>query len=213
VPIALHTLSTQVTLAAAIGYALSYSWRGEAQERRPADVLSCSVDLFARVSDILGDVLDWAATKTRKGAGTAVFWAVPPDGDLHYISIDDHPICKSGSVIPVAAIGEDARTRSGLTGERLAFVAPGESVWGCWGDRITSRSGSSYATACAAGVAALLIAKQHTLTRKDLFGVLTEACDADFDRDRTGLESEACYKRRYGHGRLRANKALQAVRE
>jgi len=110
----------------------------------------------------------------------------------------------------------DARASFSGTGNALDFVAPGAAIrttaFGTVNDTFTTVSGCSLATPIAAGIASLVLARAEqfgiTLTHDDLYDVFLLAAV-----DEVGPPGEDApgWDPFFGHGRLSARLAVQAV--
>jgi thermitase len=194
--------SSQLTLARAIAYAAN-PWTEVNQIVRPADVISCSLGPERwHMRSVLEDALRYASFAGRAGLGVPVFWAVTNEE----ISLSEDHVNKSGLTIPVGRSDcRDRRVPCGF-GAQLAFLATGQHVLSLLeDDTVAAGSGTSYATPCAAGIAALLIALDPTLTRREILEVMQRTCDPP-------LEPYSSLPDPYfGYGRVNAGRAVQAV--
>lgn len=123
----------------------------------------------------------------------------------------DYP-ASSPSVNAVGAITRTgSRWPSSNTGPELAFVAPGETIyttdrqgaagWNTMGD-FTNATGTSFATPMAAGVAALLLSVDSTLTPAQIETTMRSSC---IDAGPIGFDTQ------YGFGRVSAVRALDQL--
>ncbi len=95
-------------------------------------------------------------------------------------------------------------------GSGLAFVAPGQQIWttdrtgsaGYYGGDYASVDGTSYSSPYAAGVAAMILTVDDTLTAAEVGQIMNDNC---MDRGATG------YDIYYGWGILNAHDAMQAA--
>jgi thermitase len=162
-----------------------------------ADIISCSLGLMDQAKTCLQHAVEWAATKGRRGYGTPIFWSVSNSKQpIRAGSIVAHPI--------VTAVGKFGwqSFHDGEFGERLAFVAPGAGVYtvtGLASKPIVLDDGTSFATACAAGAAALVLSAFKKLNRVQVIECLAETCDP-----LPGTN---------GRGRLRVYEALKYAQE
>jgi len=124
------------------------------------------------------------------------------------------PVCNDGDdparqnrVIGVAAVGcDDVKLPGSNYGETYAFIdlaAPGRSITSAWwpGGGYGLASGTSQATPCVAGVAALLIARHGRLGPDAITQLLRSTAD-NIDGENPGLAG------RLGAGRINAREAV-----
>lgn len=199
-------IGTQTTLARAIGYATDPSLEGSTEQG--ADIIACSLGpngAVWRMTAALSDALDFAATQGRGGDGCPIFWACT-NGN-HPIGSDE--VCSHPEVMAIGrATDADLDNGSGF-GPKLEFLAPGVDVWiPASGGGYHTTTGTSFAAPCAAGIGALALSKNTSLTAAELRQVLRDTCDKvgplPYINDRNT---------RFGHGRANAESAVaEAIR-
>jgi len=74
----------------------------------------------------------------------------------------------------------------------------------------SGEGGTSHACAAAAGVAALVLARNHTLTRQEVKDLLAETCDR-VDQANAGYDATG-WSDTHGHGRIHALRAVMAAK-
>lgn len=168
-------IGSQTTLARALGYAAAIGFEKPAV--RGADVIACSLgpSSGARwpISHLLSDAIDAVTTDGRDGNGTVLVWACS-NGNVP-ITLDE--VCSHPNVIAVGRSTQDDRDHGSATGPELAFLAPGVDVLIASGDGgYQSTTGTSFACPCAAGVAALVLSREPTLTRLEVRQRLLDTC-------------------------------------
>lgn len=151
---------------------------------------------------VLQDAIDFAVTNGRDGLGTPVFWAVT--NGAYPIEYDE--VCAYENTIAVSrSTRNDVHDNAGY-GPELDFVATGVRVYSTIsGGTYCTRTGTSFAAATAAGVAALVLTVNPTLTWEALRSLMRRTCDriggVDYDQD--GRHD------RYGFGRINAARAVK----
>src|SRR6185369_17895971 len=133
------------------------------------------------------------------GLGVPIFWAVSNDGDD---LISDDPVCSLENVIAVGSSKPTGAPAGSAKGTKLEFIAPGENVYGPgFGPQSVDVSGTSFATPMAAGVAALILARNPNWTGSQVRQRMRDTCE--HQPNGSGPDPE------YGFGRLNAYKAVR----
>jgi thermitase len=205
-------VGTQATLARAIAFAANPSIEdSSASPNDGADVISCSLGPKGRgwlITDALDLAIKDAATKGRGGLGVPIFWAV----DDRNIPISFDQVCSHPNVIAVGRSDITNNTDSDSNhpfafGPKLELLAPGVRVFSTVEDEtdLDFDTGTSFAAPLAAGVAALVLSLDHTLTAEQVRARLRETCDqiGNVVYDANG------HNDRFGYGRINAGKAVQ----
>lgn len=172
-----------------------------------ADVISCSLGLSDASwgsSKVVREAINAAAEQGRNGFGTLVVWAAfNRERRIPRFSIEAYRplICVSVSD------RNDELYESGY-GNGLDLLAPGRSLsvlgWSAAdGRRLASKTGSSLAAPCVAGVIALVLAANESLTAKQVAEIIQRNCDRSDGTDK--------WQERRGWGRLNALKAVTAA--
>lgn len=196
----LDEVCSQLTLARAVAYAADP--RCEVDDvLRGADVISCSLGpTRLSMNRVLEDALEYARDSGRNGLGTPVFWAVSNDD----APLSDDAVNSSGLTIPVGRSDKADCRRPCAYGPALAFLAPGEHVISVLQDGCPCPdSGTSYAAACAAAIAALMLSVDPTLTVREVVRIMQKTCDP--------VPGETVPNTRVGFGRVNAYRAVSAV--
>jgi thermitase len=112
-------------------------------------------------------------------------------------------------VVAVGSTDFDDEYAGHAIGPELDLVAPGEGVYSATviedgSDSYGTLAGTSMATPCAAGVAALVRSANPNLTAEETLEVLLENCDKVWQDG--GDQSDRSNE--YGHGRVNAAKAV-----
>ena len=202
--------------------------------RHGADVMSCSwgpVDNAgpAPLPDSTRLAMDWAFANGRNGKGCVICFAagngnesVDTDGYASYPKVMAVAACNDrgkksdysdyGKAIHCAFPSNDlstARTpgiwttdRSGAAGYNPGRLADGDEA----GNYTNSFGGTSSASPGAAGVAALVLARNPALRWDEVKDVLRRSCDK-IDPE-GGKYDENGHSRKYGYGRVNARKAV-----
>jgi len=210
IALGLHT-TTQVIIARAVAWAADPRTESPtADPEQSADLLSCSIGKDGplwRRSRTLDLALSFAATRGRRRAnralGAAVFWASPNwNVEISCLSVsgDDDTIAVS------AMDRHHDRFESGY-GPRLDFLAPGVDIGSMASSGYFSHTGTSFATPCAAGVAAVVLQAAREagrdLAATELRTILRESCEVKKGASQPNYES--------GWGWIHAVKAVAMV--
>jgi subtilisin family serine protease len=199
-------VGTQATLARAVAYAADPSTEvAAADPTSGAHVISCSLGPNGAnwaLTAVLQDAIDFAVDSGRGGLGTPIFWAVT-NGNFE-IQFDE--VCAHGNTIAVSRSTRNDQHHNAGWGPELDFVATGVDVFSTQsGGGYGAGTGTSYAAPVAAGVAALLLAVNPTLTWQEVRSRLRAACDqvGGVTYDANGHHD------RYGYGRVNAATTVQ----
>ena len=197
-------VGTQLTLARAIAYAADPTL--ESNTAAPgADVISCSLGPNGanwQMRQILSDAIDYVAANGRNGLGTPLFWACT-NGNFP-ISADE--VCSHPHTIAVGRSDQNDNDNGSGFGPELDFLAPGVDVWiPSSGGGYHHTTGTSFAAPCAAGVAALVLARNASMTAQDVRDLLGSTADkvGNVPYDGSGRNDI------FGYGRINAFQAVQ----
>jgi len=106
--------------------------------------------------------------------GIPIFWAVNNNPG----TIDDDPVANLPDVIAVGRYDRRGLPGLGASGERLWFLAPGNDVFSTRSQGIYGfGDGTSFATALAAGVGALVLERHPEFTANDVRQKLRNSCE------------------------------------
>lgn len=198
-------VGTQATLARAVAYAADpANENSRANSQDGATVISCSVgpdDGDWDLESLLEDALNFAVTKGRGGLGTPIFWAV--GNDYHPVATD--PVASHAAVIAVGCSTQSDEAGTSAFGPGLEFLAPGVGVYSTTsGGQYDYNTGTSYAAPCAAGIAALVLARHPGWTWQQARQKIRDTCD------KVGGVTYGSDGRHqhYGYGRVNAGKAV-----
>jgi subtilisin family serine protease len=203
--IACNPASIIHTLARAICYAADPRFEdAHAYSEDGADIIACSLgppeNESRRFSSILNGALAFAATQGRNGLGIPIFWAV----NNNYRPIAEDSICSNEYVVAVGKSNCFNQADGSAFGSKLDFLAPGANVYSTRSNnQYGSGSGTSYAAALAAGVAALVLARYPDWSRYQVLDRLRSSCDRI-----GGVRYKAGRHADYGYGRINAAKAV-----
>lgn len=197
-------VGTQLTLARAIAYAADPSREVADSKERGADVISCSLGPNGadwEMSTPLELAIEFATSKGRGGKGTPIFWAASnAPVDIKRDEVVSHP-----SVIAVSRSNNNDGYDNAAYGASLAFVAPGVDVLSTSGAKsYATKTGCSFAAPLAAGVAALVVAKESHLTAAEVRKRLCDTCDKVGDEYGPDGRND-----QMGHGRINADRAVR----
>jgi thermitase len=138
-----------------------------------------------------------AAHEGRGSLGIPIFWAVANDPG----PISHDPVCSHPDVIAVGRSRRDGLNDLSASGPELAFVAPGTDVFSTGtGNQFRVRSGTSFATPLAAGVAALVLSLKPNWSAQRVGDLLRESCDP--------IGGLLGHHNQFGFGRLNAATAV-----
>ncbi len=200
-------LGTQTDLARAIAYAVDPSMEDPAASPAAgADVISCSLEApqHYALGPTLELALDFAVEQGRGGKGTLIFWAVPNSE----IPVSSDEICSHPATLAVGRSSRYHLSTGTAYGPELDFLAPGLNVAGSLsGGKFGSGDGSSYATPCAAAVAALVLSLRRRLGWREVRDRLRQTCDKVGGLPYEG-RAFGGRNSRYGYGRINAAEAV-----
>jgi thermitase len=198
-------VGTQTTLARAVAYAADPTTEDpSAPATSGAHVLACSLGPNGAdwdLTSVLDLALRTAAAKGHGGLGLPIFWAAS-NGTVE-VARDE--ICSHPDVIAVGRSNRLDLEDGSAYGPKLEFLAPGAEVFSTkQGGRYGVDTGTSYACPLAAGVAALVLARNPKWTRDKVRQRLRDTCDKI-----GGVTYAAGRHDEYGYGRLNADAATQ----
>lgn len=198
-------VSTQTTLARALLYTIDPSTEdSQADPNEGADVISCSLgpseDARWTMRRILEEAIYDVADYGRNQKGTPLFWACT-NGNF---PIMHDEICSHEEIIVVGrSTRNDSDDGSGY-GPELDFLAPGVDVLiPANRNGYKAQTGTSFAAPCASGVAALVLAKNPSLSAHEIRQILRDSCDKVGSVNYTDNRHD-----RFGYGRVNAELAL-----
>lgn len=199
-------VGTQATLARAIAQAADPSLELGEEAGPGADVICCSLGPNSAtwgLSATLRAAIEFVATQARDGLGVPLFWACT-NGN-YPISADK--VCSHPDVIAVGRSSKtDSDDNSGF-GPELDFLAPGVKVHlPVQGNGYATGTGTSFAAPCAAGVAALMLAKTPTHSAAAIRQLLRDTCDKIGPLPYVQQRND-----RFGYGRVNAKAAVDAA--
>lgn len=174
-----NQLTTQSTLARAVHFAVNPGAFDPAAAGQPgADVISCSLDTDNPLFTVLADAIHFAGVEGRVingvSRGIPIFWAVNNEPG----SILDDPVACLPEVIAVGRFDRRGLPGLGAAGDQLEFLAPGNDVFSTRSQGIYGfGDGTSFATALAAGVGALVLSVHPDWTAAQVRQKLRESCE------------------------------------
>jgi subtilisin family serine protease len=172
-------LTSQATLARAVHFAVNPGAFDPAAAGQPgADVISCSLDTDRPLFNCLAKAIHHAGVEGRpvngETRGIPIFWAVNNNPG----SIDDDPVATLPEVIAVGRYDRRGLPGLGSSGEQLEFLAPGNDVFSTRSQGVYGfGDGTSFATALAAGVGALVLAVHREFTAAEVRQKLRASCE------------------------------------
>jgi subtilisin family serine protease len=203
-PIRRASLSAHLKMAEAFAWAVEHG----------ADVISCSFGYDNRpwvLPDIVREAFDHAVDDGRGGRGCVVVWAAGNGNED--ISSDEwasHP----KTIAVGASTDSDTRAPYSDFGREVDLCAPSNGgVNGIWttsnGGYTAHFGGTSAAAPMVAGIAGLLLSVNANLTWSEVKALLQGSCEK-IDPD--GAQYDALgHSTLYGFGRVRADRALDAI--
>jgi thermitase len=199
-------VGTQTTLARAVAYAADPSREDkQASASSGADVIACSLGPNGPdwdLTSVLDLALRFVANQGRGGLGTPIFWAA---SNGHFeISRDE--VSSHADVIAVGRSDRNDQADGSAYGPKLEFLAPGVDVYNATsGGKYRFWTGTSFAAPLAAGVGALVLARNPQWTAQQVREQLQATCDkiGGVTYDSSGHHDE------YGFGRINAARAVQ----
>jgi hypothetical protein len=205
-------LGTQETLARAVGYAADPGMENSsATAQDGAWVISCSVGPPNGVwilKSLLRNAIDFAVNTGRGGLGVPVFWAV---ANLN-VALQTDEVCSNPPVIAVGRSNSFDSADGSAFGPGLALLAPGTWVYSTLsaasGRLYGWATGTSFAAPCAAGIAALVLDLDHSLTSQDVRKIIQ---DSSIKVGPKGTYDANGHSDEYGYGRISAAEAVNAV--
>ncbi|MEO1032211.1 MAG: S8 family serine peptidase [Bacteroidota bacterium] len=203
-------IGKQSTLARSIAYAANPNLEvSNLTKDKGADVIACSLGPNGAdwvMESVLEDAIYYATTKGRNGKGVPVFWAVS-NGNYTIDGVDGtDQVSAYDRTISVGRSDKRDMENGSAYGKELDFLAPGVNVFSCKsGNRYGTSTGTSYATPLAAGVAALLLAKDPSLTWSQVRDKMRKSCDkiGGVTYDPSG------HHPKYGYGRINAYESIK----
>jgi thermitase len=151
-------------------------------------VISCSLKPCTSEDSGAGSCQDWMAVGTvlekalgevaqaRSGKGVCLFWATNDAGT----DVANDPIARREEIFAIGCLDQE-HSHAGATGEKV-YLAPGHNLRSTvarpGGGTYETHEGrhTSYATPCAAGVAALLLEQDSTRSVAEIHRILRSSC-------------------------------------
>jgi subtilisin family serine protease len=174
-----NQLTSQSTLARAVHFAVNPGAFDPAAKGQPgADVISCSLDTDNPLFTCLAKAIHHAGAETKPvdgvGRGIPIFWAVNNIPGR----IEDDPVACLPEVLAVGRFDRRGLPGLGASGDQLAFLAPGNDVFSTRSQGIYGfGDGTSFATALAAGVGALVLSVHPDWRADQVRQKLRDSCE------------------------------------
>lgn len=169
-----------------------------------ADIISCS--WRARKNDILDDAINLAITNGRNKRGTILVFAAG--------NYDETPVLYPANLRPeIIAVGSIDKTgnRSSFSciGAELDVLAPGRDINSTMtGNRTGYDSGTSMATPHVAGIAALILERNPSLTLKQVSDIIEKSCKKVGSMAYNTNKTNGTWNSYYGYGLVNAYTAV-----
>ncbi|WP_052102402.1 S8 family peptidase [Porphyromonas gingivicanis] len=175
-----------------------------------ADVISCS--WRSSESTLLEEAIDGALFSGRNGRGcvfvkSAGNAGLPPNGSNSSIT---YPGAYRPEVLTVGSITSSGlRSYFSSVGPRLDIVAPGSDILSTVpGNSVALNSGTSMAAPHVAGVAALILQKNPSLTGEQVRNIIKRSARKVGDMNYNTVTPLGTYNTYYGYGLVKADQAL-----
>jgi subtilisin family serine protease len=168
-----------------------------------ADIISCS--WYARANDILDDAIDNAITKGRNRRGTIVVFAAGND-DAGVV----YPANSRPEIIAVGAI-ENTGNKAPFScyGNTLDVVAPGVNINSTiLNNGYEYLSGTSMATPHVAGIAALILERNPSLSLKQVSDIIEKNTKKVGNIGYSTNKPNGTWNTKYGYGLVNAHSAV-----
>lgn len=153
---------------------------------------------------ILEDAIEFAAKWGRNGRGLPIFWATTNGNfDVGLDEVVSHPA--------VIAVGRSTRRdleNNSAFGPELDFLAPGVDVVNISNSGFGPGTGTSYAAPIAAGIGALALSVNPSLTAQELREIMRASCDQVGPLTYPNGRNDD-----YGFGRVNAARAVELARD
>ncbi|MBO9555244.1 S8 family serine peptidase, partial [Cellulomonas sp.] len=200
-------VGTQVTLARAVSYAADPSTVVPgADPGSGADILVSSLGPNGAdwdLTEALRLALVFAGSHGRQGKGLAIFWAASNGNNVDVLA--DHVVSHPDVIAVVRSDNRDLENNA-ARGPEVELIAPGVNVVSTTsGGGYGPSTGTSFAAPCAAGVAALALSVNTSMTRDQLRAVMHDSADkiGGVVYDANGHNDD------YGFGRVNATRAVE----
>lgn len=192
-----NSLSWSSNLESNLANGINWAWENG------ADVISCS--WWCEQNDLLEDAIDNAVTKGREGKGCVFVKSAGNTGDA--IS---YPGDYSQDVLAVANMTIDGTLHPKSShGDNLFVTAPGTNILSTIPDnKIAKMSGTSMACPHVAGLAALILERNPSLTAKKVHEIIAKNTKKVGTRSYNINKTYGTWNEYYGYGLIDANKAV-----
>ncbi len=180
-----------------IAAGINWAWQNGAH------IISCS--FWARANDLIDDAINLAITKGRNGRGTILVVAAGnSSGDVNY------PASSRSEIIAVGAVENNGNKSSySCFGNTLDVVAPGSTVYSTLlNNSYGYKSGTSMATPHVAGIAALILERNPSLSLKQVSGIIEKSTKKVGSDSYNTQKANGTWNVYYGYGLVDAYSAI-----
>lgn len=192
-----NSLSLSINMESKLADGINWAWQ------HGADIISCS--WWCKKNDLLEDAIDNAVTKGREGKGCVfVKSAGNTYGPISY------PGDYSQDVLAVANMTIDGSlSPSSGRGSNLFVTAPGTAILSTIpGDKIQEKSGTSMACPHVAGLAALILERNPSLTAKKVREIIARNTKKVGNIPYSTNKRYGTWNENYGYGLIDAYQAV-----
>ncbi len=173
-----------------------------------ADVISCS--WWCYENELLEDAIDNAVTKGREGRGCVFVKSAGNYSNLHPTYDISYPGDYSPEVLAVSNMTIDGNiSSSSCYGPNLLVTAPGTNILSTMPDnQVAKKSGTSMACPHVAGLAALILERNPSLTAKKVREIIAKNTKKVGNIPYSITKTYGTWNEKYGYGLIDAYKAV-----
>lgn len=197
-----NSLSTATNLEANLANGINWAWQNG------ADIISCS--WWCEPDDLLEDAIDNAVTKGREGKGCVFVKSAGNYTWMHPTYDISYPGDYSPDVIAVSNMTKDGSIADdSCYGPNLLVTAPGSNILSTIpNNQVTTKSGTSMACPHVAGLAALILERNPSLTAKKVREIIAKNTKKVGSISYSTNKIYGTWNIKYGYGLIDAYKAV-----
>ncbi len=197
-----NSLSLSSNLESNLANGINWAWENG------ADVISCS--WWCYKNDLLEDAIDNAVTKGREGKGCVFVKSAGNYTSLHPTYDISYPGDYSPDVIAVSNMTKNGSiAESSCYGPNLLVAAPGTGILSTIrNNQVKEMSGTSMACPHVAGLAALILERNPSLTAKQVREIIAKNTKKIGDIPYSNNKIYGTWNIKYGYGLIDAYKAV-----